>query len=114
MSQGVWALIGVTIGAILTGVFSFVMQERQFRHSRDMFKLQNKSKEAVKDILEEMLNHRTYAERSFQALKKPIGGFSDEEIRQILHELEAKKTIREDGGEWWYLISRQQDRFRNR
>lgn len=112
MSEGIWALIGVAIGALLTGLFSYVMQVRQFQHNKDMYLLQNKSKEAVKEILEEMLNHRIYAERSFMALKKPIGGFSDEELRQILHELDAKKTIRDDGSEWWYLISRQQDRFR--
>ena len=78
-----------------------------------MFFLQNKSGESVKEILSNMLNHRSHIRRSFAALKKPIGGFTDDEVRQYLHELEAKKTTASDGREMWYLLSRQ-DEFRQR
>lgn len=65
----------------------------------------------VKAILAEMLNHRRYVERSFEALKKSVGGYSDEAIRQFLHEIGAKRTERDDGAEeWWYLTSRQTER----
>ena len=56
-----------------------------------MYLLQNNSSETVKSLLSDMLNHRAYVERSFTALKDPIGGFSDEQIQQFLHELGAKK-----------------------
>ncbi len=110
MGEGEWALSGVVVGAALTGFFSYALQDRQFDHNKEMFLLSNKSKESVKSILEEMLNHRTHTDRSFEALRKPIGGYSDEEIRQFLHELEAKKAIRDDGTEWWYLLSRRDER----
>jgi hypothetical protein len=65
----------------------------------------------VKVILAEMLNHRRYVERSFEALKKSVGGYSDEAIRQFLHEIGARRSERDDGAvEWWYLTSRQQER----
>ncbi|MFL0811614.1 MAG: hypothetical protein K6L76_14435 [Agarilytica sp.] len=114
MGEGEWALIGVLVGSALTGLFSYALQDRQFKHNKEMFLLNNKSKEAVKNILEEMLNHRTHTDRSFEALKKPIGGYSDEEIRKFLHELNAKKVDRNDGSEWWYLLSRRDERNEKR
>ncbi len=39
------------------------------------------------------------------------GGYSDEAIRQFLHEIGARRSERDDGAEeWWYLTSRQQER----
>jgi hypothetical protein len=41
-----------------------------------------------------------------------VGGYSDEAIRQFLHEIGARRTERDDGAEeWWYLTSRQQERI---
>ena len=77
-----------------------------------MFQLNNQSTEMVKNILAEMLNHRSYTDRAFRALKQPIGGYSDDKIRQLLHELNAKK-INRDGEEWWYLLSREEERINN-
>ncbi len=111
MGEAEWALIGVVVGAGLTGLFNYALQDRQFKHNKEMFFINNKSKEVVKEILEEMLNHRAYIERSFKALSKPIGGYSDIEIRQLLHELEAKKVMRKDGTEWWYLLNRDEERL---
>ncbi|MCC5908359.1 MAG: hypothetical protein JJU13_19235 [Balneolaceae bacterium] len=110
-----WVVIGVIIGSVLTGVINYVLQKSQFKHNKEMFRLQNRSKEMVKEILIDMLNHRTHTDRSFVALKKRIGGFSDDEIKQILHEIGAKKTIRKDDkSEWWYLKEREQERIEKR
>jgi hypothetical protein len=106
-----WALIGVAVGAGIAGVVNWIQQSRQFAHDREMFTLKNESADMVKAILAEMLNHRRYVERSFEALKKSVGGYSDEAIRQFLHEIGARRTERDDGAEeWWYLTSRQQER----
>jgi len=114
MGEGEWALIGVAVGSLLTGLFSYALQARQFKHNKEMFLLNNKSKEAVKSILDDLLNHRTYTDRSFEALKRHIGGYSDVEIRQFLHEVGAKKVYREDKSEWWYLLSREKERIDKR
>jgi len=114
MSEAGWALVGVVVGGLLSGVINFFLQRGQFRHNKEMFLLQNKSEEVVKSILTEMLNHKSYTDRSFEALKKPIGGFSDDEIRQLLHEIDAKRASRNNGKEWWYLISREDERIQKR
>lgn len=111
MSDAMWALVGVLIGTCSTGLINWLLQGKQFKHNKEMFILQNKSSETVKTLLFEMLNHRSYTDRSFSALKSPVGGYSDDEIRQFLHEIGAKKAAREDGSEWWYLLTRQDERI---
>ncbi len=107
-----WALIGVVVGAVATGFFNWLLQSKQFDHDKEMFLLQNKSAEMVKVNLTEMLNHRSYTDRSFTALKNAVGGYSEDQIRQFLHEIGAKKTSRDnDNEEWWYLASRQEERI---
>ncbi len=114
MTEAGWALLGVVVGAIATGFFNWLLQKRQFAHEKEMFLLQNKSSVMVQSVLQEMLNHKSYTDRSFLALKERVGGFSDDQIRQFLHEIGAKKTSRSDGSdgseEWWYLASRQEER----
>lgn len=111
MADAMWALIGVVVGAGVTGVVNWIQQSRQFSHDREMFTLKSTSADMVKAILAEMLNHRRYVERSFEALKKSVSGHSDEAIRQFLHEIGARRAERDDGAEeWWYLASRQQER----
>lgn len=115
MTNAAWTLFGVIVGSLGTGLFNLLLQRNQFNHNKEMFLLQNKGTEIVKNVLTEMLNHRSYTDRSFSALKAPIGGYSDDEIRQFLHEVGAtKKTSREDGTEWWYLLSRKDERIANK
>lgn len=114
MSEAGWAIAGVITGTIGTGLLNYILQSRQFDHNKEMFLLQNKSAEMIKDLLSNMLNHREHIDRSFKALKHPVGGYSDDEIRQFLHELGAKKVHRDDGTEWWYLLSRQVERIARR
>ena len=110
MTDAAWALAGVVVGSLGTGLFNLLLQRNQFNHNKEMFFLQNKATEIIKNFLTEMLSHRSYTDRSFSALKAQIGGYSDDEIRQLLHEVGAKKASHEDGTEWWYLLSRQEER----
>ena len=115
MTEAGWALLGVVVGILGTGLVNWLMQSRQFAHEKQMFQLQNLSAEMVKAVLQEMLNHKSYTDRSFLALKERIGGYSDDQIRQFLHEIGAKKASRADGAqEWWYLASRQEERISKR
>lgn len=112
MNEAIWALIGVGVGALLTGWINYGLQKRQFQHNLDMFRLENQSKETVKDILSDLLWHKKFIERSLNALKQNIGGYSEDEIRQLLHEVGAVKTTRKkDGTEWWYLKEREEERL---
>lgn len=110
-SVAFWALIGVLVGAFITGLFNLILQNRLFNHNKELYILQNKSKEQAKEILEEMLNNQKYVDRSFEALKGKIGGFTDNDIRKLLLEVGALKSIRKDDRtEWWYLKERREER----
>jgi hypothetical protein len=115
MSEGWWALGGVVVGAFTSGVINIMLQKRQFAHEKEMHQIKNKSSENVKSFLVEMLSHKSYTDRSFEAIRKKVGGFTDEEVQQLLHEIEAKKVIRsEDKKEYWYLKSREEERIKKR
>lgn len=112
MSEGLWALSGVALGGAISGVLAWLLQRRQFSHELAMFRLANQSRETVKAVLIEMLNHKSYTDRSFFALRERVGGFDDDELRKILHEIGARKTSREHGSEeWWYLETRSAERL---
>ena len=112
MTEAVFALIGVLVGIIGSGIVNLCLQKRQFSHEKDMYVLRNQSAENVKALLIEMLSHKSYTDRSFVAIRKKVGGYSDDEVRLLLHEVGAKKTSRHDSEEeWWYLASREQERI---
>jgi hypothetical protein len=102
-----WALLGVIIGGLITGLVNYSLQKSQFKHNKEMFFLQNQGKEVVKELLEEWLNHKTFVGRTFKTLRKRIGGYTDVELRKILHELGAKKSTNKAGEEVWYLKVRE-------
>jgi hypothetical protein len=110
MSDALWALIGVVVGIVGGGFVSWLLQGRQFAHDKEMFQLQNRSADTVKDIFEEMLTHQSFIERSFKALKSRVGGYSDDELRQFLLGIGAQK-VDKDGEERWYLRSRAEERI---
>lgn len=110
MDAAQWAIIGVVTGALMTGLFGLLLQAKQFSHEKKMFLLKNRSAEKVKEILTEMLNHRTHVRRSFHALKGAVGGYSEDELRQFLHEIGARRVAGDNSNEeWWYLETRKDE-----
>lgn len=110
LSPEVWALIGVLVGGLLTGFINYLLQRSQFKHNKEMYYLQNTSRENVKDYLIELLNHKKYPERKYVTLRKRIGAYSDDELRILLTEVGAIKSQSKDGTEFWYLKERESER----
>ena len=104
-----WTLLGVLLGGLMTGFVNHYLQKGQFRHNKEMFYLQNQSREFVKEVLLDALNHKIFVGRSFATMRKRIGGYTDDELRIILHEIEAKKSSNQKGEEVWYLKDRQEE-----
>ncbi len=111
MNEAIWVLLGVIVGGVVTGIFEAISQRRQFRHEIFLLKSQRLGVDIAKEILTEMLNHKLYIDRSFDALRRPIGGFPDDEIRRMLHDVDARRVKREDDSEWWYLRARSDERI---
>ena len=49
----------------------------------------------------------------FTLLGTLIGGFEEDELRKILVRAGAVREYHNDGTEWWYLLSREQERIGN-
>ncbi len=52
------------------------------------------------------LSHKSFTDRSFETLRRHLGGFEDDELRKILVRAGAMRIYREDGSEWWRLLTR--------
>lgn len=103
MIGGVLTILGFVLGIAVNRLADYFL----YKAKKSLDK--NESIENVKILLSEMLNHRSYTDRSFESLRRPIGGYSDDEIRKILHELNAKKVFR-GNDEWWYSRDREDER----
>ena len=110
ISPQAWTLIGVVIGGLLTGTINYFLQKSQFSHNKEMYYLQNMSKENVKEYLIELLNHKKYPERKFLTIRKRVGAYSDDELRILLTEVGGLKSQSTDGTELWYLKERDSER----
>lgn len=77
-----------------------------------MFYLQNLSKEKAKELLIELLNHKTHVDPKFETIRKRVGAFSDEKLRLFLVEVVGGIKIlgNKNGLEYWYLKSREVER----
>ena len=100
--------IAIVIGAgVLALITKLIVQRVGQRNSLDP------ARENVKGILILMLTHLSYTDRSYKALRKAVGGYSDKELRIMLHEVGARQFHRGEE-EWWYLVSRGKERIKKR
>ena len=107
MDKEIWGIIGIVIGFLGKGLFDLIVSRRTHEHQEKMYRLDNQAKENAKEILSAMLNHRKFTSRNFDTLKQRIGGFTDDEIRKMLMEIEAQKLSNpKDGKEKWILKER--------
>ena len=87
------------ITAIITAIAAFHLQERKLRWE---LRTQFMAEQAAQTLLQ----HEKWEKRSFQAIKKRLGGFDDDELRKILVRAGAVR-FRGDGDlELWRLVSR--------
>lgn len=93
-------------GTFLGGLISYLSQKRQFEHEKEKLRLAHKTEFMAEETAKHFLSHKSHIERSFDTLKKHLGGFEDDELRKILVRAGAIREIREDGSEWWKLLDR--------
>jgi len=87
------------ITALVTGLITFAIQERKLKME---LRTEFMAEQAVKSLLE----CEKWKKRSFDEIKKRLGGFDDDELRKILVRAGAVKFEATDGKELWGLISR--------
>jgi len=74
------------------------------RRLRDEFKLQY----AAERVVHELLQDARWTLRSFDVIRRHIGGFEEDELRRILVRSGAIRFESRSGGELWGLLNRNQ------
>jgi hypothetical protein len=87
-------------------VISFLLNRQQFRNQLALLKATHKTEYMAEETARHFLSHKGFTDRSFETLRNHLGGFEDDELRKILVRAGAMRVYREDGSEWWRLISR--------
>lgn len=102
MENVLFTLLGVLAG----GLISMGLQFQRFKHELKLKREEDKTNFMAENTVRHFLNHKSFTDRSFDMIRKNVGGYDDDELRKILVRAGAIRIYREDGSEWWRLLSR--------
>ena len=97
-----FTIITAAITSLITGVITFAVQERKL-------KTELRAEFMAEQVAKLLLESEEWKKRSFEEIKKRLGGFDNDELRKILVRSGAVKFERSDGKELWGLISRNKE-----
>ncbi|HEY9044904.1 MAG TPA: hypothetical protein VIN08_03375 [Ohtaekwangia sp.] len=106
MESALLALAGTIVGGIVTTITSYFLQKQRFDQEVKLKQEDYKTEFMAETTARHFLNHRSFTDRSFETLRNHLGGFEDDELRKILVRAGAIRIMRDDGTEWWRLLSR--------
>ncbi|WP_374664208.1 hypothetical protein [Ramlibacter sp.] len=106
MEAALWSALSALCGALVGGGISYLLNRQQHAHQLRMLREQHKVEYMAEETARHFLSHKGFTDRSFEALRNHLGGFADDELRKILVRAGAIRVYREDGSEWWRLLSR--------
>jgi hypothetical protein len=106
MEPAFWSSLSALLGALVGGGISYALNRQQFRNQLRVLQEQNKVEFMAETTARHFLGHKSFTDRSFETLRSHLGGFGDDELRKILVRAGAIRVFREDGSEWWRLLSR--------
>lgn len=87
------------ITASITAIAAFALQERKL-------KWELRTEFMAEQAAQTLLQHEKWEKRSFQEIKKRLGGFDDHELRKILVRAGAVRFKGDGDLELWELVSR--------
>ena len=93
-------------GAVVGGAISWLLNRQRHAQQVEVIRQQYRTEFMAEDTARHFLGHRGYTDRSFETLRKHLGGFTDDELRRILVRAGAIRDYRADGSEWWRLLAR--------
>ena len=109
MDSPLWHTLSALLGAIVGGGITFLLNRQQFANQLRILQEQHKVEFMAETTARHFLAHKGFTDRSFETLRNHLGGFTDDELRKILVRAGAMRTYREDGSEWWRLLSRMEE-----
>jgi hypothetical protein len=109
MEPAIWSSLSALLGALVGGGISYLLNRQQFRNQLRILQEQHKVEFMAEETVRHFLSHKSFTDRSFETLRNALGGFGDDELRKILVRAGAIRVLREDGSEWWRLLSRMEE-----
>ena len=106
MDAALWSTFSALLGAAVGGGISFLLNRQQFGNQLRILQEQHKVEFMAETTARHFLSHKSFTDRSFDTLRAHLGGFSDDDLRKILVRAGAVRIYRDDGSEWWRLLSR--------
>ena len=106
MNASLWSTVSALLGALVGGGISYFLNRQQFANQLRIAQEQHRTEFMAEETARHFLSHRAFTDRSFETLRTHLGGFEDDELRKILVRAGAMRIYREDGSEWWRLVSR--------
>ena len=99
MTETIIAASAGIIGTLAGGWVSYLTQRAHLKNELVKIREENRTEFQAEKTVLYYLSHRGYTDRSFETLKKSLGGFEDDELRKILVRAGAVRTYRKDGSE---------------
>ncbi|GMU68246.1 MAG: hypothetical protein AMXMBFR37_05790 [Steroidobacteraceae bacterium] len=97
-------ILTAAITAVITGLVTFYVQERKL-------KLELRTEFMAEQAAKALMEREDWKMRSFDEIKRRLGGFSDDELRKLLVRAGAVRFEGTDGKELWGLISRNKEKL---
>ncbi|HVZ43357.1 MAG TPA: hypothetical protein VHA82_06060 [Ramlibacter sp.] len=101
-----WHTFSALLGALVGGGITYLLNRQQLKNQLEVMRAQHKTEFVAEETARMLLSHRSFTDRSFEALQRALGGFEADELRKILVRAGATRVYREDGSEWWRLVAR--------
>ncbi len=95
--------------AALTAYVAFLIEERRFRKDFELDRDKLRTEFMAEQVVRKLLDSEKWKMRSFEEIKKRLGGFDDDELRKLLVRAGAVRFEGSDGLELWGLLSRNID-----
>jgi len=105
-SHSLETIVVALFSSVVGGLVSYILQRKNFYYQIKLKQEEVKTEFMAESTVRHFLSHKSYTDRSFITLKNYLGGFEDDELRKILVRAGAIRTYRDDGSEWWRLLSR--------
>ena len=106
MESSLWSSFSALFGAMVGGGISYLLNRQQFANQLRLSQEQHRTEYMAEETARAFLSHKSFTDRSFETLRRHLGGFEEDELRKILVRAGAMLIYRDDGSEWWRLVSR--------
>ena len=87
------------ITAAMTSILTFLLQERRLRRDFELDRERMRTEFMAEQVARQLLESERWQKRSFEAIKRRLGGFEDDELRKILVRAGAVRFEGDEGQE---------------